>query len=142
MKKVDTSEVPYAFVYDAPVVEYLSQKTPCDKTMVGDVFSHMNYGIVLAQNSPFVHYFNSEIQRLKEFGTMDNLKKKWFYEKGDCGATDEKSNSKRVIFIFDVAGIFVVFFAGLFLSFVSLVAEICHAAWVEYKTEGQHVSQR
>jgi len=70
-----------AVVYDAPVLLYYAN-TRNDSTLqvVGDVFNEEEYGIALAENSPYREPINRALLEIREDGTYDILYQRWFGE--------------------------------------------------------------
>ena len=68
-----------AVVYDEPVLLYhLKISGAHDQTVVGRLFERQNYGIGLQENSPYRKPINAALLKLREDGTLDDLRAKWF----------------------------------------------------------------
>ena len=68
-----------ALVYDAPVLQYFSNLSIAQNTMlVPDVFQNENYGIVLSQGSPLKEDVNRALLQVQENGVYDQLTFRWF----------------------------------------------------------------
>lgn len=72
-KKVD------AVVYDTPILTYYAATAGKGRVMLaGPVFRHESYGIVLPNGSPWRKKINYALLSLRENGTYDAIRQKWF----------------------------------------------------------------
>ena len=68
-----------AFVYDSPILAYYANNEGKGHTqLVGPVFRPESYGIALANNSPWRKRINLALLQLREDGTYDALRAKYF----------------------------------------------------------------
>ncbi len=68
-----------AVVFDAPILaHYVNAEGAGIGQLVGPVFLRENYGIALATGSDLAEPMNQSLLRLREDGTLDALKQKWF----------------------------------------------------------------
>ena len=68
-----------AVVFDAPILaHYVNAEGAGIGQLVGPVFLRENYGIALATGSDLAEPMNLSLLRLREDGTLDALKQKWF----------------------------------------------------------------
>jgi ABC-type amino acid transport substrate-binding protein len=68
-----------AVVYDQPILDYhLKVAGGSSEQVVGRMFQRQNYGIGLQQDSPYRKQINSALLKLREDGTIDDLRAKWF----------------------------------------------------------------
>jgi len=68
-----------AVVFDGPILAYYVQTKAAGKArLVGRVFQREAYGIALAQGSPLAEQFNRALLALRESGTYDAIRSKWF----------------------------------------------------------------
>jgi polar amino acid transport system substrate-binding protein len=70
-----------AVVYDAPVLSYFaSQIAPGTVDLVGSVLQHEDYGIAFRNGSPLREDSDEALLRMREDGTYEQIKRKWFGE--------------------------------------------------------------
>ncbi|BCM91296.1 glutamine-binding periplasmic protein [Abditibacteriota bacterium] len=68
-----------AFVYDAPILAYYANSEGKEHTqLVGSVFRPESYGIALNSNSPWRKRINLTLLQLREDGTYEALRTKYF----------------------------------------------------------------
>lgn len=68
-----------AVVFDAPILaHYVNAEGAGIGQLIGPVFLRENYGIALATGSALAEPLNRSLLRLREDGTLDALKQKWF----------------------------------------------------------------
>ncbi len=68
-----------AIVYDGPVLMYkMATSEPGKFLVVGDLFSHESYAIVLPTGSPYENDINQALLELFEDGTYDAIYDKWY----------------------------------------------------------------
>ena len=68
-----------AVVFDSPILAYYAQTSGSGKArMVGQVFQPESYGIAFADGSPLVEPVNRAILVLRENGTYEDIRRKWF----------------------------------------------------------------
>lgn len=76
-------EIIDAVVFDAPVLAYYANNEGNETArMVGSVFLHENYGIVMPPDSPLAEPLNQSLLRLREDGTYKEIYRKWFGVRG------------------------------------------------------------
>ena len=63
---------------------YYVNKRPCDLATVGEEFGRRSYGFALPHNSPLLELFHSAILKMTEDGDLEQLQKRWFFDKGEC----------------------------------------------------------
>ncbi len=72
-----------AVVFDAPILAYYANTEGRHTAqIVGPVFLHENYGIILPPNSPLAEPLNQSLLRLREDGTYEDIYRKWFGVRG------------------------------------------------------------
>lgn len=168
VQKVRDSKGSYAFLLESSVNEYLNERQPCDTMKVGSNIDSKGYGIATPigsdlkyitswkQKINFIYSrqaINLAVLQLREDGTLDNLKKKWWFEQSECGNQKSKSSSKVIDFeiscwifykIFkdasrnslglgNVAGIFYILIIGLVISVVTAGLEVLYKARIDSK---------
>jgi polar amino acid transport system substrate-binding protein len=68
-----------AIVYDAPVLRYYASHDGKGRVkLVGTLFNKESYAIALPTDSPLIEEINRILLELRETGTYDEIKKKWF----------------------------------------------------------------
>lgn len=68
-----------AVVFDAPILaHYVTNDGQSFGELKGGVFLRENYGIAFPTNSTLAEPFNQSLLRLREDGTYDDLRRKWF----------------------------------------------------------------
>ncbi len=68
-----------AVVFDGPILAWYVQTRGAGKAqLVGRVFQRESYGIALAQGSPLAEQFNRALLALRESGTYEEIRTKWF----------------------------------------------------------------
>ena len=68
-----------ALVYDAPIVLYFINNDAERKFLaVGPPFRAENYGIAFPLDSKIRHTVDTALQKLRENGTFDQIREKWF----------------------------------------------------------------
>ncbi|ROL51819.1 Glutamate receptor 2, partial [Anabarilius grahami] len=77
---------------------------------------------------------NLAVLKLSEQGTLDKLKNKWWYDKGECGAKDSGSKEKTsALSLSNVAGVFYILVGGLGLAMLVALVEFCYKSRAEAK---------
>jgi len=72
-----------AVVFDAPILAYYANTEGRHTAqIVGPVFLHENYGIILPPNSALAEPLNQSLLRLREDGTYEGIYRKWFGVRG------------------------------------------------------------
>lgn len=68
-----------AVVFDSPILAWYLQSEGAGKgQLVGAVFRREAYGIAFAQDSPLTEEFNRALLELRENGTYERIRRKWF----------------------------------------------------------------
>jgi polar amino acid transport system substrate-binding protein len=74
-----TNENLDAVVFDFPILAYFANGEGRDiAEMIGNPFKPENYGFILPSGSPLVEEVNQSLLRLRENGTVNDLREKWF----------------------------------------------------------------
>ncbi|XP_070572738.1 glutamate receptor ionotropic, delta-2-like isoform X2 [Ptychodera flava] len=113
----------YAFLWDAPILEYLKQ-TECELMTVGKPFNLKGYGIATPQGADYRDQISLHILRMQEEGKLEELRKKWFERESIC--TDDEPSSTRDtsdIGLETVAGVFYILIMGAAMSFLTVIVE-------------------
>ncbi|XP_076246197.1 glutamate receptor ionotropic, kainate 2 isoform X2 [Calliopsis andreniformis] len=108
----------YAFLMESTTIEYRMERN-CDLDKVGGLIDNKGYGIALPRNSPYRTPISGAILKLQENGILQDLKKKWWQERGGglCLSSQEPVNSSE-LGIANVGGVFLVLLFGCCGSFV------------------------
>ncbi|CAF0748574.1 unnamed protein product [Brachionus calyciflorus] len=135
VKKVRDSKGKYAFLLESSVNEYLNERQPCDTMKVGNNLDSKGYGIATPIGSDLKEAINLAVLQLREDGTLENLKKKWWFEQSECGNQKSQSASKdasrNALGLGNVAGIFYILIIGLVISVITAGFEILYKARID-----------
>lgn len=82
----------FAFVLPDVIGEYVARRKPCDLITVGQFLMHRGYALALRHHSPYLGLFNRAIQTLRQAGTLEILRHKWWTGHGDCPVADSHVN--------------------------------------------------
>nr|XP_054755424.1 glutamate receptor 4-like [Lytechinus pictus] len=108
----------YAFLLESTMNEYQNQQKPCDTMKVGSNLDSKSYGIGVARDLTMLRdELTLAILQLSEDGVLDNLMKKWWYDKGECEPESESIDMQAsALSLSSVAGIFYILVAGMGLA--------------------------
>ncbi|XP_014473269.1 PREDICTED: glutamate receptor ionotropic, kainate 2-like [Dinoponera quadriceps] len=126
--RVIKSKRTYAFLMESTSIEYRTERN-CEIEKIGGLIDNKGYGIALPRNSPYRTLINGAILTLGEKGTLQELKKKWWQERGGglCKKDEtDKSASTSELGLPNVGGVFLVLMCG---CGASLVIAICEFLW-------------
>ncbi|XP_032832051.1 glutamate receptor 4-like isoform X1 [Petromyzon marinus] len=124
--RVRRSKGKYAYLLESTTNEYIEQRKPCDTMKVGGNLDSKGYGIGTPKRSFLRTRVNLAVLKLSELGTLDKLKNKWWYDKGECGAKDAQSKDKTsALSLSNVAGVFYILVGGLGLAMLVALVEFC-----------------
>ncbi|CAK9800330.1 Glutamate receptor ionotropic, kainate 2 [Anthophora plagiata] len=114
----------YAFLMESTTIEYRMERN-CDLDKVGGLIDNKGYGIALPRNSPYRTPISGAILMLQEKGVLQDLKKKWWEERGGglCSKTDAEPTMSSELGLANVGGVFLVLLFGCCGSFVIAVCE-------------------
>ncbi|XP_060078529.1 glutamate receptor-like [Ylistrum balloti] len=123
VRRVRTSKGKYAFLLESVYNEYFMNQEPCDTMQVAQNLNSKGYGIATPKGSPLRQKLSIAVLQLIEDGTLIKLKKKWWVDKGTCGAADSHGGSKKKsLSLSNVAGVFFILIGGLVMAIVLGVA--------------------
>ena len=76
------------------------------------------------------------VLQAKEDGTLEDLKRKWYIRRSECGAnqnsmSSSKDASRNALGIANIAGIFYILIIGLVISVIIAAFEILYKARIE-----------
>ncbi|CAF3942297.1 unnamed protein product, partial [Adineta steineri] len=113
------SKVIDAAIMDEGVLEYETSSNYCNLTLVGTGFDPSAFGIVFQKNWVYEQVLDVNILSLRESGTINNLKSKWFQSNTCSQSLDTSTGSSIEV----MGGLFVTFLVmcGLSLIFFILV---------------------
>ncbi|RXM34087.1 Glutamate receptor 3 [Acipenser ruthenus] len=132
--RVRKSKGKYAYLLESTMNEYIEQRKPCDTMKVGGNLDSKGYGIATPKGSSLRTPVNLAVLKLSEQGTLDKLKNKWWYDKGECGAKDSGSKEKTsALSLSNVAGVFYILVGGLGLAMLVALIEFCYKSRAEAK---------
>ncbi|KAK9303590.1 hypothetical protein QLX08_004755 [Tetragonisca angustula] len=119
LKKYD-----YAFLMESTTIEYRMERN-CDLDKVGGLIDNKGYGIALPRNSPYRTPISGAILMLQEKGMLQDLKKKWWVERGGglCTSIEQEPTSSSELGLANVGGVFLVLLIGTCGSFIIAVFE-------------------
>ncbi|OAD59458.1 Glutamate receptor, ionotropic kainate 2 [Eufriesea mexicana] len=114
----------YAFLMESTTIEYRMERN-CDLDKVGGLIDNKGYGIALPRNSPYRTPISGAILMLQEKGLLQDLKKKWWEERGGglCSKVDQEPTVSSELGLANVGGVFLVLLIGCCGSFVIAVFE-------------------
>ncbi|XP_077995962.1 glutamate receptor ionotropic, kainate 2-like [Glandiceps talaboti] len=113
----------YAFLWDAPILEYLKQ-TECELMTVGKPFNLKGYGIATPQGADYRDKISFHILQMQEQGKLEELRKKWFERESICPEDGQSAGRDTSdIGLETVAGVFYILIMGAAMSFVTVVVE-------------------
>ncbi|XP_076667724.1 glutamate receptor ionotropic, kainate 2 isoform X2 [Andrena cerasifolii] len=114
----------YAFLMESTTIEYRMERN-CDLDKVGGLIDNKGYGIALPRNSPYRTPISGAILMLQEKGVLQDLKKKWWEERGGglCSKGDAEPTNSSELGLANVGGVFLVLLIGCCGSFLIAVCE-------------------
>ncbi|UJR11060.1 hypothetical protein I4U23_015244 [Adineta vaga] len=104
-----------ASIMDSGVLEYVTNNIYCNLTLVGKDFEQSSFGIVFQKNWQYEQILDVTILSLREAGSLDALKKKWF-QASYCSQAQEVSQAMTIE---SMVGLFITF--GV-ISTIGLIA--------------------
>uniref|UniRef100_A0A0F8BJC3 Glutamate receptor 2 n=1 Tax=Larimichthys crocea TaxID=215358 RepID=A0A0F8BJC3_LARCR len=132
--RVRKSKGKYAYLLESTMNEYIEQRKPCDTMKVGGNLDSKGYGIATPKGSPLREPVNLAVLKLNEQGTLDKMKNKWWYDKGECGFKDSTNKEKTsALSLSNVAGVFYILVGGLGLAMMVALVEFCYKSRAEAK---------
>ncbi|XP_029168161.1 glutamate receptor ionotropic, kainate 2-like [Nylanderia fulva] len=103
----------YAYLIESTTLEYEMERN-CEIEKIGGLIDNKGYGIALPRNSPYRTPINRAILWLGERGILQDLKKKWWVERGGgkCKKVDSESVNTSELGLANVGGVFLVLMIG------------------------------
>ncbi|CAF2402152.1 unnamed protein product [Rotaria sp. Silwood2] len=104
--------------------EYTNERLPCNTMKIGSNLDSKGYGIATPVGSELREAINIAILEMSEDNILNNLKKKWWYDRSEChSATTKESKQNNALNLANVAGIFYILIGGLALAILIAVLE-------------------
>ncbi|UJR30873.1 hypothetical protein I4U23_018386 [Adineta vaga] len=134
INKVRKSKGKYAFLLESTKNEYTNERAPCDTMKIGSNLDSKGYGIATPVGSELREAINIAVLEMSEDGTLNNLKRQWWYNQSECrsNATKESKQSNALNLV-NVAGIFYILIGGLALAITIAILEFFIKANIEAK---------
>lgn len=113
----------YAFFMESTTIEYQIERH-CELQQVGTLLDNKGYGIALPPNSPYRTMISTAILHLQGTGELQQLKTKWWKEKGGglCDDQDDEPENANELGIPHVLGVFIVLLLGCAFSiFIGII---------------------
>ena len=124
VEKVVEADGGYAFLMESTSIEYIVERK-CGLTQIGGNLDNKGYGIAMKPGSGLKNAIDAGILRMQEGGDLYKLKMKWWKQKRGGGQCLTRINKSAVALGYDnVAGIFVVTFAGVFGAAIICIGNI------------------
>ncbi|XP_011060752.1 PREDICTED: glutamate receptor ionotropic, kainate 2-like [Acromyrmex echinatior] len=128
INRVLNSKRQYAFLMESTTIEYNTERK-CDIIKIGNVLGNRGYGIAMPRNSPYKTHINYAILRLREKGILQNLKTKWWNNKGGGLCKKDEMEKNKSIYELEMANVGGVFFILTCGCSVSFFIAICEFLW-------------
>ncbi|VEN59732.1 unnamed protein product [Callosobruchus maculatus] len=132
IKRVRQSKGKYALLIESPKNDYINEREPCDTMKVGRNLDSKGFGIATPLGSPLRDAINLAVLSLTEDGELTKLKNKWWYDRTEC-VRDKQDTNTNELSLSNVAGIFYILIAGLFLAMAVSLLEFCYKSHTEAK---------
>ncbi|CAF3688902.1 unnamed protein product, partial [Adineta steineri] len=140
INKVRKSKGKYAFLLESTKNEYTNERSPCDTMKIGSNLDSKGYGVATPVGSELREAINIAILEMSEDGALNNLKRRWWYERSEChSGTTKDSKQSNALNLVNVAGIFYILIVGLTLAIVLAVVEFLIKANQEAKQTRHNV---
>ncbi|CAF0794953.1 unnamed protein product [Rotaria sp. Silwood1] len=124
ISKVRKAKGKYAFLLESTKNEYINERLPCNTMKIGLNLDSKGYGIATPVGSELREAINIAILEMSEDGILNDLKKKWWYDRSEChSATTKESKQNNALSLANVAGIFYILMGGLALAILIAVLE-------------------
>ncbi|KAK3099395.1 hypothetical protein FSP39_003765 [Pinctada imbricata] len=133
IKRVRESNSDYAFLIESTTNEYQNMRKPCNTMKVGSNLDSKGYGIATPVMSDLRDCLTLAVLSLRESGELEKLKKKWWDERSECDAPNNKESGQAELTLNNVAGIFYILVGGLTLSVLIASIEFLYKSVVDSK---------
>nr|XP_032800504.1 glutamate receptor 4-like isoform X5 [Petromyzon marinus] len=153
----------FAFLLESPTNEYISQRAPCDTRRVGrDInqrgygiamprgsqlrrvgrdINQRGYGIAMPRGSQLRSALDLAILKLNEGGVLQQIKQKWWYDKGECGHVLNTREGPQPLSLSAISSLFYLLLAGVALALFVGVLEKCVRPSPLLNAETEHGKQ-
>ena len=126
----------YAFIWDSIVLEHVMHTVECGTlTTIGSLFGKIGYGIGLPKNSPYTKQLSQAILELRHSGFLDRLERKWLHSHGECKEQHVGVDAGTELGLADMAGVFIIVWVGVGISFIVLLVEWLVASYFTTKED-------
>jgi hypothetical protein len=121
----------YVFIWDEPILDYVSSHKPCKSQVVGRAFIPQGYGFALPMGMPYEPNFSQGILKMREIGLIHTLRRKWL-QTGPCSSstTAQDVTDANEVQLSDMLGVFVTL--GVTVG-ASLVIGVIELLWWQRK---------
>jgi ABC-type amino acid transport substrate-binding protein len=139
----------FAFIMESSSAQHHIRTLPCDLMTVGEIFAPRSYGFAISHtlDRDITDALHASILRMHENGVIDDLEKKWVYERGECWnvtkmekvisqANSFTLNKPKQITVDMFWGPLVLLTVGVILSILIGTAEVFY-----YKYKGRYDSK-
>ncbi|CAF3068666.1 unnamed protein product [Rotaria sp. Silwood2] len=134
INKVRKSKGKYAFLLESIKNEYTNERHPCNTMKIGSNLDSKGYGIATPVGSELREAINIAVLEMSEDGTLNSLKRKWWYDRSEChSASTKDSKQSNALHLDNVAGIFYILIGGLTLAMTIAILEFFIKANIEAK---------
>jgi len=114
----------FVFISDGPMLQHLSNQPPCDLKIVPGLSTSKGLSFAFQANSPYVNEFTLTTLRLHENDFLDGLKRKYWETANRCPEESDTGLSRKRIGLKSMLGVYVVLIIGMFIAFMTMLAEI------------------
>ncbi|XP_055959046.1 glutamate receptor isoform X1 [Patella vulgata] len=136
IERVRNSSGKYAFLIESTTSDYYNNKKPCETIKVGSNLDSKGYGIATPMGSDIRDMLTLAILNLREHGILEEMRKHWWYSKGECPVEKKSQEStENSLTLTKVAGIFYILVVGLALSVVAAVLEFLYKAKIDSRKQ-------
>ena len=114
----------FGFIWDSIVLEHTLHTVECGTlTTIGKLFGKIGYGVGLPKDSPYTQKLSQAILELRHSGFLDNLEMKWLHSHGECKQQHVGLDAGTQMGLADMAGVFIIVWVGVGISFIVLLIE-------------------
>ncbi|CAF4633309.1 unnamed protein product [Rotaria sp. Silwood1] len=112
-------------IHDAGAAEYVINNIYCNLTLVGEGFDKSVFGIITPKQWLYGQDLDVNILSLRETGSLDNLRRKWFQIKkcSDSSSISTAIDIEALIELFILFGVFCILSLFLFESLLTCVVQ-------------------
>lgn len=126
----------FAFIWDSIVLEHTIHTEECGTlTSIGSLFGKIGYGLGLPKDSPYTKQLSQAILQMRHSGFMDSLERKWLHSHGKCKEQHVGLDAGTQLGLVDMAGVFIIVWVGVGISFIVLLIEWIVASYATTKED-------